>query len=160
MWSKFCTEVKPNHNYTWNRSTNLCNMNWESTMLLNVFSDLPTYFLQQCSQFSLFLAHLYHRDTKLHHHLGAVSLKWKVPPLLQYPYNYYENCYMLLQQLNDLSQLFDAMAPMCSKSRTCFTAPTESSLNAEAKIMNGYCLCCYILPWGSFVFICTPCPHS
>jgi hypothetical protein len=125
-------------------------MNRESTVLLNVFSD-PTYFLQQCSEFSFFLARLYHRDTKLHHHLGAISLKWKMPSLLQYLYNYCENCCMLLQQLNDLSQLFDATA-MCSSSRTCFTAPTESSLNAEAKIMNGYCLCCSILPWGSFVF--------
>ena len=132
-------------------------MNWESTMLLNVFSDLPTYFLQQCSEFSFFLAHLYHKDTKLHHLLGAISLKWKVPPLLQYPYNYCENCCMLLQQQN-VSQLSDALAPACSRSHTCLTAPTESSLNAEAKIMNGYCLCCSILPWGSFVFICTHAP--
>jgi hypothetical protein len=67
---------------------------------------------------------------------------------------------MLLQQLNDLSQMFDAMAPMCSRSHTCFTAPTETSLNAEAKTMNGCCLCWSILPCGSFVFICTLCPHS
>jgi len=112
-------------------------MNWESTMLLNVFSELPTYFQQYCSEFSFFLAHLYHRDTKLHRLLGAIFLKWKVPPHLQYPYNYCENCYMLLQQLNDLSQLFDAMAPACGRSHTCFTAPTETSLNVEAKIMNG-----------------------
>jgi hypothetical protein len=44
---------------------------------------------------------------------------------------------MLLQQLNDLSQLFDAMAPACGRSHTCFTAPTETTLNVEAKIMNG-----------------------
>jgi hypothetical protein len=112
-------------------------MNWEDTMLLNVFSDLSTYFMQYCSEFSFFLAHLYYRDTKLHHLLGAISIKWKVPPLLQYPYNYCKNCSMLLQQLNDLSQLSDAMTPACSRSHTCFTALTETSLNVEAKIMNG-----------------------
>ena len=91
-------------------------MNWEGTLLLNVFSDLPTYFLKQCSEFSLSLPHLYHRRTKLHLLLAAVSVKWKVPPLLQYPYNYWKNCYILLQQLNDLSQMFDAMALACSRS--------------------------------------------
>lgn len=112
-------------------------MNWESTLLLNVFSDLPTYFLKECSEFSFFLPHLYHRHTKLHLLLAAVSLKWKVPPILQYPFNYCKNCYILLQQLNDLSQLFDAMALACSRSHTCFTAPPKSSLKAEAKIKNG-----------------------
>lgn len=89
-------------------------------MLLNVFNDLPTYFLQQCSEFLFFVDRLYHRDTKVHN-LAAISLQWKVPALLQYPYNYCENCYILLQQQNDLSQLFDATAPVCSRSHTCFT---------------------------------------
>jgi hypothetical protein len=135
-------------------------MNWESTMLLNVVSDLPNFFCNSILNSHSLYVHLYHRDTE-HHFLGASSLKWKVQPLLQYHYNYCKNCYMLLQQqLNDLNQLFDAMACACSRSHTCFTALKETSLNAETKIISGYCLCCSILPWGSFVFICTPCPHS
>lgn len=87
-------------------------------MLLNVFSDLTL--VQQCSEFLFLLAYLYHTDTKLHDR-AAVSLQRKVPALLRYPYNYCENCYILLQQLNDLSQLFDATALACCRSHACFT---------------------------------------
>lgn len=98
-------------------------------------SSLPIHFLKQCSELSFFLAHLCHTDNKLHLLHVTISLKWKVPPLLQYLYNYHKNCYILLKKSNYLSQLFHAAA-VALRSLTCFTAPPESHLKAEAKIKN------------------------
>lgn len=84
-----------NNSYTRNISINLCNISWESARLLNVFI---VFFLQ-----ILWNNVLNYHSSQDDIIIMCYFLKRKVPPLLQYPYDYSINCYTLPQHLNDCS---------------------------------------------------------